>query len=1441
MAFLNSLTSKIKNLTNKGFSTLTDILKEYPTPEVAVTKVAKKVATNAFDNIKNVIKENKSKILPMIKKSSLEAAKTVAKDITPFIPGNNLVLNLISSDKRVDKIVNSPLYSAENKQRRISDITSAKKELPDNYKEPGIGGQFLDSFKEATFQSLRAIGGAIEQTGIQTSKYPINTTEIIKIGQNIQDYAMKELAKRPELSAPEDMGKWTDPVFYSRLVGQAVPSLAISFGSAAAVSLATKNPLVGLGTGFTIAKELEGGSAYLDAIDAGASEKKASSIAEVVGNINGVLEIIPIADILKKTPAGKELRKNILKRITKQFVKQGLEEGSTEGIQQIVSNAVLKEVDEKRSVFDGVLESFAGGFLTGGPLGAGHEFVSSPEVGQMAGEIAKNQQGFTRIPGKIKEGENLNVSKKSEDELIKEAKNYKSAEEFINSQPIETEELIGAMSHRPGKNGNAFDIEEAAPDFYEHPEYYKHSDDGTYDESIKVLQSIKGKPEKEITIYRASPENELRNGDWVSLSKKYAGQEALSENVPVHSFKVKVKELQFAGDDINEFGYWGHSTKTKSQLIDIWNKANKKTSVPDISNIKNEYEKIKEQSKLKSIARREEKIRTRGVGETVKEGTRGMDKDGRSATSYPQVVDRLGTNRGVNISEASKKSTGKISVPEFSNIKKVIAEEGAKNLYKGDRPVLNLKNFNISKETKDYINKEIESIKPEIEKYKGKLTHEEVLKEAQKSEIIDKAMTTEQTKKLEAKLVKSKERLAAIDKDGGKGLTLEYLKNIKNVADEYTAIARLLESAKIKIEPENLSEKEISMTKQGIIKDLLKRGNEVDKILEEGKDVDWSDMNQVTKFYRKFVKPTLWEIIDEYRYSALLSSPRTHIINTFSNIIQTLGLYPSTKLFHSGFDAVGSLLTGKERQVYAKEVPAFYKGVVNNFGNSIKGALDAMKGITSIERPDVTTNIPTGVKALSFFQFIPRLLEASDIFFSGLVRGGETESLITRALKKGQKLDSSLLKNIEKKANEKASSEVFRQKLDPKNKNGQGYLLSGIDTVTAGVQMMRKVKPIGWFIPFVLTPTNILKKGIEYSPLGVATLPGATNKSEQLAKSFIGSLVFGAGAWMALIGRSTWSAPKDDKEKELFYASGKQPYSLKIGDSWVSYSKIGPLAYPLAIASAIQYYYNENPKDETKFKKTMNVLSSISGFFADQSFVQGISQLMGTLGGDEQALKDALTNIPSQFIPLSSLQKWVASLIDPIYRKPASGFNLESLVQNVQKGIPFASKELEPYTTPEGEPSVRQRKNLFLPFDVGTSNIEGENALKAYNDILRVRSTSNVKSQEVTKKVEEEYKKIKDLSDLEKAKSIIEIAKEDKKIAKKVYDKWQEDKKGLTYEEKAIASLGVENMDRAKYILDKMMKLETPEERSALIVDYAKKGIITKEVGKQITALLTQK
>jgi hypothetical protein len=607
-----------------------------------------------------------------------------------------------------------------------------------------------------------------------------------------------------------------------------------------------------------------------------------------------------------------------------------------------------------------------------------------------------------------------------------------------------------------------------------------------------------------------------------------------------------------------------------------------------------------------------------------------------------------------------------------------------------EEPVINLKNLKISEEAKANIENISSEIAPELEKVKGEtLTYSEVLDAAKSSEILTKIIDRTQSKEVEAAILRTRQHLSALAE--GKGVSEDFIKTLKIVKSFGTDTARKLGSLRIEAGSNEYN------LKTKLVNDLTERGIEIDKIVKEAEGVDFNNQEQVTNFYRKFVKPKFWDLINEYRYINLLSSPKTHIVNAFSNLIQVSGLAPLTKILSGDI----------------KGAKAYSQGAISSIGEASTKALEALKGKVFVERPDIP-RLPTGSKVLKPFRYIPQALEASDVFFRTIAYEGELASQLAKGVSKGE---------AEEIAKEKASYFVFRKALDPKNKTGQGELLSAIDNLTSMIYKSRNIpvfgKAISWYIPFIQTPMNIAKQMIEYSPAGFTTLKGAKNKKEQLSKAYIGSLIFALAAYLVYKNDSTWSVPTGKKQKELFFAAGRQPFSIKIGDTWVGYSRLGPLALPIAIPAAIKYYAQDNPKSvtDTALQKQANVVGGIGEFFASMSYVEGVGQLMELVKNAPGALSKLAAGLPSQLIPLASLQRWINNFfIDPIYRKTDKEVSAEAIIDNARKSIIFATKGLPAYETPEGETSRRTYPglNAFSPIPLSKSNKEYEAEYKDY-------------------------------------------------------------------------------------------------------------------------------
>lgn len=645
------------------------------------------------------------------------------------------------------------------------------------------------------------------------------------------------------------------------------------------------------------------------------------------------------------------------------------------------------------------------------------------------------------------------------------------------------------------------------------------------------------------------------------------------------------------------------------------------------------------------------------------------------------------------------------------------ASGGSKVSAKEKESAVNPSNLKIDEEARQKLTQATQEIRDKIENQTGqKMTHEEVIEKAKEVDILTAGVSREATLEFQASLLKTRQHLAALAEENE--LTPEFLDALRITANLGTDIARNLESFKIEALPEHAT------TKMKIIKDLIKLGKSSKEILAASKGVDFTKEQSVAEFYRKFVKPTLPELLDEYVYMNILSSPVTHITNAFSNALQLAGINPLTKLASGSIDLVASSLFGKDRKHYLSEIGDFYKGAVNALPKAVKAAKDAITGQRSLERPDLA-HLPTlsklvDVATLGVGKYVTRALEASDVFFRTMIEAGEIEALSKNL---GHAPDAKELAKIKKEAIERANYYVFRKKPDEANKSGQGDLLSAIDKMTNAIYGLRKVPGMKWFIRFVQTPMNILKQGVEYSPAGFATLKGSEDKSEQAGKAMIGSMVLAGASWLAANNMTTWSAPTGAQDKNDFYAAGLQPYSVRIGDKWLSYSKLGPLAYPLAMAAALHHFSKESPNalSDTEMEKLVDALTGIMKFFSDQSYMQGVADLVGFASGQKSK---AVSSAPTQLIPLSSLQGWINNIIDPLQRKAEKGLSIESIIDNIQMKIVGMSKFVPPQIDTEEVPVKKQMRGINAVSPIKVSEIN-PGKLAEYKDEQRTKQEMN--------------------------------------------------------------------------------------------------------------------
>ena len=200
------------------------------------------------------------------------------------------------------------------------------------------------------------------------------------------------------------------------------------------------------------------------------------------------------------------------------------------------------------------------------------ETVGFLQKGAIQEEIDMLKDNFEGTKEEYRE----HLSKEREKRLKEYEEEKQERLKIKKEQENEENERGYKMAHRPSKGATLDDItssvenenDDYSPampkDFYEHPEYYGNMNDVSYKESFEAIKKARGNKDGTVTIYRATTGETINDGDWITLSKSYAEHHNntwLGDKGKVIKMEVPIKDVRFAGDDFNEFGYFPEKNK----------------------------------------------------------------------------------------------------------------------------------------------------------------------------------------------------------------------------------------------------------------------------------------------------------------------------------------------------------------------------------------------------------------------------------------------------------------------------------------------------------------------------------------------------------------------------------------------------------------------------------------------------------------------------------------------------------------------------------------------------------------------------------------------------------------------------------------------------------------------------------------------------------------
>ena len=195
-----------------------------------------------------------------------------------------------------------------------------------------------------------------------------------------------------------------------------------------------------------------------------------------------------------------------------------------------------------------------------------------------------------------------------------------------------------------------------------------------------------------------------------------------------------------------------------------------------------------------------------------------------------------------------------------------------------------------------------------------------------------------------------------------------------------------------------------------------------------------------------------------------------------------------------------------------------------------------------------------------------------------------------------------------------------------------------VDMLSNGISKFKEKYPaFNFIVPFIRTPTNILKFALQRTGSGAAFdyvfrnkefKEKFNSKDPRVQAEFKGQLATVAASTTAFLMYMqsnaeiiTGRGPDDKARNEIWQQSGKRPYSIKVGDTWVSYQRLDPIATVMGLIADLVHADDYNEFDEGEVQKFLATVSlAFINNVTNKSYVKGLDTLV-------QAFRDPVANV----------------------------------------------------------------------------------------------------------------------------------------------------------------------------------------------------------------------
>lgn len=458
---------------------------------------------------------------------------------------------------------------------------------------------------------------------------------------------------------------------------------------------------------------------------------------------------------------------------------------------------------------------------------------------------------------------------------------------------------------------------------------------------------------------------------------------------------------------------------------------------------------------------------------------------------------------------------------------------------------------------------------------------------------------------------------------------------------------------------------------------------------------------------RLALKPGLKDKLVELYYNSLLSGPATHAVNITSNAM-TAGLQLPEHLVAAGIGRLRTAFrtrTADADRVLMSEVGARATGL-------LQGAVDGLKAFahTAVtgDVPDYVTKVEaasheaiSGLKG-KILRTPTRMLSAEDELFKAIARKMELSGLAVRRAR-GEGHRGPALRARIAELNAKPTDEMVERSMDYARYLTFQKPLGKLGTLmTTATQHAPALKLI---VPFVRTPTNILKFAAERSPAAPILKDWRADIAAGGARRDIAVARMAMGTGLGLLatkwadeGSITGGGPADKQARALMLADGWQPYSLRIGDTYYSYQRLDPLASTLGVAADL-VETSEHMTETQRERSTMLVTAAIIKNLSNKVWLSGITNIAQAIDDPERYAGGFLAQMGGG-IAVPAVVAQTARVTDPVMREARGP------IDRVKSRIPGLSMTLPPKRDVWGEVITSEGgvgPDIVSPFRISTA------------------------------------------------------------------------------------------------------------------------------------------